>query len=74
MLEDDIDGGEAERTVSFAFDGVEYEIDLSAANAAALAEALALHRRGPARQRPQGPPQRSGGRVALIRRGRGRRD
>ncbi|TXI55294.1 MAG: Lsr2 family protein [Mycobacterium sp.] len=41
VLEDDIDGGEAERTVSFAFDGVEYEIDLSAANAAALAEALA---------------------------------
>ena len=31
ILEDDIDGSEATGTYAFAFDGVEYEIDLSAA-------------------------------------------
>ena len=29
MLVDDIDGGEADETVRFAVDGVQYEIDLS---------------------------------------------
>ncbi len=33
---DDIDGGEASETVSFALDGVSYEIDLSGENADAL--------------------------------------
>ena len=32
-LVDDIDGSTAEETVSFALDGVEYEIDLSTPNA-----------------------------------------
>ncbi len=41
VLEDDIDGGPAEETVSFGLDGVSYEIDLSAANAARLRESLA---------------------------------
>ena len=41
MLVDDIDGGDAEESVSFGLDGVKYEIDLSEANAAALREALA---------------------------------
>lgn len=40
ILVDDIDGGEAEESVSFALDGVNYEIDLSAENAEALREAL----------------------------------
>jgi hypothetical protein len=40
-LFDDLDGGHADETVSFALDGVDYEIDLSAANAAALRDALA---------------------------------
>jgi hypothetical protein len=40
-LFDDLDGGRADETVSFALDGVDYEIDLSAANAAALRDALA---------------------------------
>ncbi len=40
VLEDDIDGSEAESTVRFSLDGIDYEIDLSAANAAALTEAL----------------------------------
>src|SRR5947209_1272394 len=41
VLVDDIDGSEAEETVSFALDGKEYEIDLSAKNAAALRDAVA---------------------------------
>jgi Lsr2 len=41
ILVDDIDGGEAEESVSFAIDGVNYEIDLSEGNATALREALA---------------------------------
>jgi hypothetical protein len=41
VLEDDIVGGEAVETVSFALDGRAYEIDLNAENAGALREALA---------------------------------
>ena len=41
ILEDDFDGGTAEETVSFALDGAEYEIDLSADNARKLRDALA---------------------------------
>lgn len=40
-LTDDIDGGKAVETVSFALDGRSYEIDLSKKNAAALRKALA---------------------------------
>ena len=39
-LEDDLDGGPAEDTVTFALDGKEYEIDLSSTNAEKLREAL----------------------------------
>jgi hypothetical protein len=39
-LTDDIDGGKAEQTVRFAFDGHSYEIDLSKKNANALNRAL----------------------------------
>jgi hypothetical protein len=41
QLIDDIDGGEASETVTFALDGTNYEIDLSEKNAARLREALA---------------------------------
>jgi hypothetical protein len=41
LLVDDLDGGTAEETVTFALDGVTYEIDLTGDNAAALREALA---------------------------------
>ncbi|MBL8929562.1 MAG: Lsr2 family protein [Kineosporiaceae bacterium] len=41
ILVDDVDGGEAEETVSFALDGVSYEIDVSAENAEALRESIA---------------------------------
>ena len=40
ILVDDVDGGEAEETVSFALDGVSYEIDVSAENAEALRESI----------------------------------
>jgi hypothetical protein len=40
-LVDDVDGTPADETVTFGLDGATYELDLSAANAAALREALA---------------------------------
>jgi hypothetical protein len=40
VLEDDLDGTEAEETVTFGLDGVTYEIDLNSANATRLREAL----------------------------------
>ena len=39
-LVDDMDGGKAERTVVFSWDGKGYEIDLSKKNIAALEKAL----------------------------------
>jgi hypothetical protein len=39
-LQDDLDGGPAEHTVTFALDGKDYEIDLSTANAEKLRQAL----------------------------------
>lgn len=41
QLIDDLDGGEATETISFALDGTAYEIDLSGPNAKALREAFA---------------------------------
>jgi hypothetical protein len=41
ILIDDIDGGEADETVRFGLDGVQYEIDLSEAHASELRGALA---------------------------------
>jgi hypothetical protein len=43
MLVDDIDGGEADETVRFAVDGVQYEIDLSKKNATKMRDALARY-------------------------------
>lgn len=40
LLIDDLDGGDAEETVSFGLDGVSYEIDLSVNNAQKLRDAL----------------------------------
>jgi hypothetical protein len=54
-LTDDLDGSKADRTLSFGFDGVSYEIDLSKKNATALEKTLAPYvaaaRRLPARGR-----------------------
>jgi hypothetical protein len=41
VLVDDLDGGEAEETVKFSIDGIQYEIDLSKKNANKMREALA---------------------------------
>ena len=54
---DDLDGTEAEGTVRFGLDGAEYEIDLNAAHAKALREALtpyvnAARRAGGGTRRP----------------------
>lgn len=40
MLVDDLDGGEADETVRFALDGIQYEIDLSKKNAEQMRSAL----------------------------------
>ncbi|MDE9364442.1 Lsr2 family protein [Luteipulveratus sp. YIM 133132] len=40
LLLDDVDGSEAAETVSFGLDGVTYEIDLSASNAAEFRKEL----------------------------------
>jgi hypothetical protein len=39
-LQDDLDGGPAEHTVTFALDGKDYEIDLSTTNTEKLRETL----------------------------------
>jgi hypothetical protein len=60
-LADDIDGSEASQTVRFAVGGVEYEIDLSDANAAAFDKAFSpfvAHARRVSHQRSAG---RAGG-------------
>ncbi|WP_166850700.1 Lsr2 family protein [Isoptericola sp. BMS4] len=41
VLIDDIDGSDADETVTFALDGVSYEIDLTSKHAAELRDALA---------------------------------
>lgn len=43
VLEDDIDGGEAEVTVKFSLEGVSYEIDLSEKNANKMRDDLAKY-------------------------------
>lgn len=68
LLVDDLDGGEAAETVSFALDGVSYEIDLSESNAEKLRSSLSKW---------VGNARRSGGRKLTGRRGAnsgGRRD
>jgi hypothetical protein len=59
LLEDDLDGGTADETVTFALDGVQYEMDLSTANAAGLREVLAPY---------VGAGRRIGGRAVTRRR------
>ena len=41
VLEDDLTGGLAEKTIRFAFEGTDYEIDLNAKNAATFRRQLA---------------------------------
>jgi hypothetical protein len=62
QLIDDIDGSPADETVTFALDGVTYEIDLTDAHAKALRESFAEW---------QGHARRAGGRRATSRRAAG---
>jgi hypothetical protein len=43
QLIDDLDGDQADETISFGLDGAQYEIDLSEKNAAALRDVLATY-------------------------------
>lgn len=65
VLIDDVDGGAADETVTFALDGVTYEIDLSKANAAKMRKALsgyvAKARRTGGRKSSRPTGKRSGG-------------
>lgn len=65
QLIDDLDQSAADETVSFAVDGANYEIDLSAANAAKFRDALASYVANARRvsrggSRPAGSSRRSG--------------
>lgn len=60
VLVDDIDGNDASETVSFALDGVDYEIDLSEQHASELRNAVSLY---------IGHGRRTGGRRKSGRRG-----
>jgi hypothetical protein len=55
VLVDDLDGSAADETVTFALDGKEYEIDLSAKNARKFRDAMAPYlghaRKAPGRRR-----------------------
>jgi nucleoid-associated protein Lsr2 len=73
LLLDDLDGSEAEETVSFSLDGTSYEIDLSTGNANSLRDALAKYV-GAARKagrtaagRQSGGRSRGGGSAAIDR-------
>ena len=65
VLVDDIDGNGAVETVTFALDGVEYEIDLSEENANKLRDALGVYighgRRTGGRRRSGGGSSGGGG-------------
>jgi hypothetical protein len=63
VLEDDLDGGKADETVTFGLDGTTYEIDLSKKNAAKLRDALSGY---------VGAARRVSGRRGGSGRGRGR--
>lgn len=60
LLEDDLDGSEANETLNFAIDGVGYEIDLNERNAAELRLVLdryvSVARRSSATSRGRGRP------------------
>lgn len=59
-LVDDLDGSEADETVEFGLDGINYQIDLSSENAEELRDALAQYvehaRRAGGRKRSSGRP------------------
>ncbi|ACQ78983.1 conserved hypothetical protein [Beutenbergia cavernae DSM 12333] len=74
LLVDDVDGSEASETVTFALDGVSYEIDLNDKNASKLRDAFAewvghARRSGGRRTTTRGagrPRSRAGGSDAAV--------
>ena len=63
-LSDDLDGSQADETITFALDGRSYEIDLSTKNAGKLREALAPYTDA---GRKQGGARRGAKRAAVAR-------
>jgi hypothetical protein len=68
FLVDDLDGGKADETVQFAFEGRSYEIDLSTANAERLRASLRPFVAAARKARPSG--YRAAGRRTLRSRAR----
>ncbi|GAA4050340.1 Lsr2 family protein [Nonomuraea sp. NPDC050663] len=64
ILIDDLDGGEANETVSFAIDGASYEIDLSDGNAKKLRDALTPFVQGARKSGATAVRRRGGGRAS----------
>jgi len=76
LLVDDLDGGEAAETVTFAIDGNSYEIDLSGKNAEEMRDSFAKYvgaarkagrTAGASAGRAAGSSRRSGGSAAMDR-------
>ncbi|MFI5621023.1 Lsr2 family protein [Streptomyces sp. NPDC051567] len=63
LLVDDLDGGEADETVTFALDGKTYEIDLTTANAEKLRGLLDPYTKGGRRTGGRGAGARTKGRA-----------
>jgi Lsr2 len=63
-LVDDLDGGQADETVSFGLDGTRYEIDLSSANAKKLRNSMAKFVDAARKDKGARQPARGGARKA----------
>jgi hypothetical protein len=74
LLTDDLDGGEADRTVEFGLDGVNYTIDLSEKNAGRLRKALDPYLTVATRVGRSGSDSRGGRRSVPVGTGRASRD
>jgi hypothetical protein len=74
LLTDDLDGGEADRTVEFGLDGVNYTIDLSEKNTAKLRKALDPYLGAATRVGRSGGDSRAVRRTAQASTGRASRD
>src|ERR1044072_2638588 len=66
LLTDDLDGGEADRTIEFGLDGVNYTIDLSEKNAGKLRKALEPYLTVAAKAGRTGGGGRIGSRAAAV--------
>ena len=60
-LEDDLDGTQASETITFSFDGAEYEIDLNETNARELRTAMSKYTSVSRKSALRGRPARNAG-------------